>query len=208
MMNKHLSVVFSVLLILVLSGCDSKSPQTGAREEAPTPVETAPVESVEVPIPSSHVWQYLHSYGEEDEGYATYSYILVGRDQRDEKTNSLYYELIDTIQASTADAKVLEDVVPRSSLNIFLIPIESINGNKKPNYKLSKAILSSLSVSSPIKFSKPGPYIITLHYPISNDISDELVDILYIDLTNMHAKAIKEIVRTFKEKVLDQRLEG
>jgi hypothetical protein len=35
-----------------------------------------------------------------------------------------------------------------------------------------------------------------------------VADILYIDLTNMHLAAISELVRTYKNKILNEKLSG
>ena len=155
-------------------------------------------------IPSSHVWQYLHFYGGEELGYATYSYVLVGRDHSNQKSTSLYYDLIKAIKASAVNAESLKNIVSRSSLNLFIIP----KSGADPDYKLSKSLLATLSTTSPLKFSRPGPYIITLYQPISIDNGDKITDILYIDLTDAHRKAIPEIVRTYSEQVTDEELNG
>lgn len=156
-------------------------------------------------LPSEHVWQYLTVYGEEEPDYATYSYVLVGRDHSNEKSTSLYYDLIKAIQASTVNIETLNDIVSRNALNLFIIP----KSGTEPDYELSKSLLASLSTASPLKFSRPGPYIITLYRPISSINSDDKIsEVLYIDLTDAHLKAIPEIVRTYREQVMDEELEG
>lgn len=189
------NVIFYFMVVLILASCTSSG-----RHPA----------SIKIDSPLSHVWQYLQFYGEEELGYATYSYVLVGRDGSNEKSTSLYYELVNTIKASTVNAENLRDIVSNSSLNLFLIPISDTSSTerKEPNYELSKTLLSLLSTTSPLKFSRPGPYIITLYQPISLDNGDKIADILYIDLTGAHLKAIPEIVRTYREKVIDEELSG
>lgn len=160
--------------------------------------------------PTGHVWQYLFSYGDEDYGYATYSYVLVGRDESNQEATSLYFELVKAIQGSTVEADRMTEDASMGNFNLFLIPATDIMGvaSHKPNYGLSKLLLSALSTSSPLKFSRPGPYIITLYQPISFGHQDDVADILYIDLTNMHTVAIPEVVRTYKNKILDENLSG
>lgn len=192
---KRLNSVFYILVALFLTSCIS-----GGISRYPASIDKA--------IPSSHTWQYLDSYGDEDIGYATYSYVLVGRDDNNLKSTSLYYELIKTIQISTVNAEELRAYVPSDRLNIFIIPIANTDNvnNIEPNYKLSKSLLVALSTTTPLAFSRPGPYIVTLHLPIGTENDDKLVDILYVDLTDVHAKAIPEIVRTYSEKVTDNEL--
>ncbi|WP_342866455.1 hypothetical protein [Pseudoalteromonas fuliginea] len=189
-LSNCVNIVFYFLITVVLASCSS----TGSRYPA----------SIDKGIPSSHVWQYLHFYGGEELGYATYSYVLVGRDHSNQKSTSLYYDLIKAIQASTVNAESLKDIVSMSSLNLFIIP----KSGDEPDYELSKSLLASLSTTSPLNFSRPGPYIITLYQPISIDNGDKIADILYIDLTDVHRKAIPEIVRTYREQVIDEELDG
>lgn len=160
--------------------------------------------------PTGHVWQYLFFYGDEDYGYGTYSYVLVGRDESNQDATSLYFELVKAIQGSTVEADRMPEDASMGHFNLFLIPATDIMGvaSHKPNYELSKLLLSALSTSSPLKFSRPGPYIITLYQPISFGHQDDVADILYIDLTNMHPVAIPEVVRTYKNKILDENLNG
>jgi len=160
--------------------------------------------------PTGHVWQYLFTYGEEEYGYATYSYVLVGRDESNEVATSIYFELVKAIQGSTVRADTIPEDTSKFHFNLFLIPAKDNMRDEphKPNYELSKLLLSALSTSSPLKFSRPGPYIITLYQPISFGHQDDVADILYIDLTNVHPTAIPEVVRTYKNKILDENLSG
>lgn len=162
------------------------------------------------PRPTAHVWQYLYSYGDEDNDYATYSYVLVGRDENNQTATSLYLELIKAIRGSTVRAESLPVNASNSNFNLFLIPAKNniSTEHHEPNYELSKLLLAALSTASPLKFSLPGPYIITLYQPISFGNQDEVADILYIDLTNTHLSAIPEVVRTYKSKLLDENLSG
>ena len=160
--------------------------------------------------PFSHAWEYLFSYGDEERGYATYSYVLVGRDNTNQQATFLYYELVKAIQGSTISAETLTEDIPKSKLNVFIIPVASgeDDGQEKPDYELSKLLLASLSISSSLKLSRPGPYIMTLYQPISVASGRTIADVLYVDLTDTHPKALPEIVRTYKENVIEERLDG
>lgn len=178
-----------------------------ARVPGTDPTPTLPPAAA---TPTGHAWQYLTCYGCEEDGYATYSYVLVGRDESNQKATSLYYELVKGIQGSTVEAGKIPQDASIGNFNLFLIPTTAIaeDATHKPNYALSKLLLSALSTSSPLKFSRPGPYIITLYTPISFGQQDDVTDILYMDLTNIHPIAIPEIVRTYKNAVLDGNLRG
>jgi len=152
----------------------------------------------------------LYSYGDEDHGYATYSYVLVGRDEFNQDAISLYLKLISAIQGSTVEVLSLPNNVRAANFNLFLIPAIGKKGDvsPEPNYELSKLLLTALSASSPENFDSPGPYIITLYRPISFRKQDDLADILYIDLTNLHPTAIPEVVSTYKRKILEENISG
>ncbi len=174
---------FSILVILII-GC-SKVYNTGNPSTS-----------------RAHVWKYLHSYNDENDGYATYSYVLVGN-----KNNEIYLTLVEEIQASTPHGDSINNYISSSYLNLFLIPV--IFNSAAPNYELSKALLTILSVYSPVDFSnRPGPYIITLYNPINSKKNEEIADILYLDLTGISPKAISEIIRTYKAKVLKDQPDG
>lgn len=134
----------------------------------------------------------------------------MGRDRNNQKSTSLYYELVKAVQASTVNAEELRDKVSTRFLNLFIIPVTNANNleHLSPNYELSKSLLASLSTTSSLKFSRPGPYIITLYQPIGIGNGHEVADILYVDLTDAHPEAIPEIVRTYRDKVIDSELDG
>ncbi|MFW2373244.1 MAG: hypothetical protein ACN4GM_08990 [Gammaproteobacteria bacterium] len=155
-----------------------------------------------------HVWQNLLSYGEEYSGYGAYTYVLVGRGEKNEKSSALYFKLVEAILDSTSSASSVKHI-PREYLNIFVIPVK-IGSNQysyEPNYDLSKALLTTLSIVSIDVFSRPGPYLITLLKPISNE-ENEMADILYIDLTTMHPASIPEVVRAYKNTVIHDDYSG
>jgi hypothetical protein len=195
--NICLQIFFIVLATIIVAGCSTPTSKSVEPSAARLP-------------PTAHVWQYMYSHDLEDIGYATYSYVLVGRDESNTVATTLYFELVEAIQASTARADSIPDSVSKSRFNLFLIPAV---GDKdaavhEPNYELSKLLLALLSVASPMKFENPGPYIITLAKPINMGEQNEIADVLYVDLTNMHRTAIPEVVRTYKNKLFEENLSG
>jgi hypothetical protein len=187
---------FSVVAVLI-AGCGSGGRKTEGAGDEESP-------------PTAHCWQYLYSYGGEDSGYATYSYVLAGRDESNETASALYLELVKAIRGSTVGVDNLPEEVSRTDFNVFLIPSASDTGagSHDPDYELSKALLASLSTTSPLRFSQPGPYIITLYQPISFGEGVGVADILYIDFTNVQSAAIPEVVRTYKSRISDEELDG
>jgi hypothetical protein len=156
--------------------------------------------------PAAHVWEYLHALGTEPEGYATYSYIVTGRHGSEK-----YLDLVKLIQRSTAGASEMVDILLPEELNIFLIPAINTGSETgiKPDLRFSQQVLTVLSARSPLDFNRPGPYIITLYHPIGKySRRDQVVDMLYVDLTNVHSGAVAEVVRTYKQTVLKKELRG
>ena len=201
MIKTCLQLLSLLIAVAFIASCAATAPDI-AEKSPPVVEEGSP--------PSEHVWQYLYSYGNENHGYATYSYVLVGRDESNQNAASLYFKLVRAITGSTAEADSLSNHLPANKLNLFLIPAIKRGGGVSPgpNYKLSKSLLTVLSASSPTKFDRPGPYIITLYRPISGSKQDDVADVLYIDLTNLHPTAIPELVSTYKRKILEENLRG
>uniref|UniRef100_UPI004056EF39 hypothetical protein n=1 Tax=Candidatus Electronema sp. TaxID=2698783 RepID=UPI004056EF39 len=77
-------------------------------------------------LPSAHVWKYLASFSDEPKNYATYSYVLTGRNGGDK-----YIELVNFIQGSTASAEGMAEskILSPDELNIFLIPALNTDGS-------------------------------------------------------------------------------
>lgn len=213
--TKALNSILSLFLLLLLASCATYESHNTiicsdpAAGPSANPSNTASCSKPST-TPTTHMWQYLDSYQFEKTDYATYSYILVGRDTSNLKSTYLYQELIKSIQGSSINAEMFGTEIPTLYTNLFLIPVtpEDENGNRAPNYELSKLLLASLSASSSVKTTRPGPFIITLQRPITEYRENEQTDILYIDLTDAHPKAIPEIVRAYSEDLLYSDFEG
>lgn len=216
-----LRLLVVVSLLVFLAGCIA--PAGGGdslreRLETAPPADTVPTgeagERVMVKMksrsrPDAHVWSYLYALGEERPGYATYSYVLAGHDDRDSDTTARYLKLVEEIRHSTSASADLEGAVALERLNLFLIPATKDDaGEALPNYNLSKALLTVLSANSAGAFSRPGPYLITLYKPLCAGDDGEIADILYVDFTNIHPDAIPEVVRTYKSRVVDDGVDG
>ena len=155
-------------------------------------------------LPAAHVWEYLSSFGAEPEDYATYSYVLTGRNG-----GSKYIDLVNYIQESTASANEMAESIPPEELNIFLIPsVGTDDTSHKPDYESSRKLLAVLSARTKLNFDRPGPYIITTYQPISKIKKGADVDMLYVDMTNINQGAAKELVRMYKKTVLKKKLNG
>ncbi|KPJ90817.1 MAG: hypothetical protein AMJ53_12860 [Gammaproteobacteria bacterium SG8_11] len=197
--NRKIFLQFIAIGLIVAFAISCRSPEPKVTESP----------STQEP-PTAHVWQYMYAHDFEDIGYAAYSYVLVGRDESNPVASSLYFELVKAIQGSTVRAESIPDNVSKAHFNLFLIPAvgDRDAAFHEPNYELSKLLLTLLSVASPIELTNPGPYIITLPKPISMGDRNEVADILYVDLTHMHQAAIPEVVRTYKNKIFDKKLNG
>jgi hypothetical protein len=159
-------------------------------------------------FPAAHVWARLGGYGEEEEGYATYTYVLIGRDKSHNATWHRYNTLITAVKSSTAESS--PTTADKSLLNLFLIPVSAGEGLNAaaPNDKLSIELLTALSTAFPGKFENPGPYLITLYKPIRYGRPGQIADILFVDLSKMHEKAIQEVVRSYKTKIIESKFQG
>lgn len=157
--------------------------------------------------PRYHVWSYLRSYGNEPKGYATYSYVLAGRDTSDALHAQRYRALVDAIQSSTTGKGDMPPIVQKIMMNIFLIP--AVSDAETWNIGCSLTLVAALSASNSC-FNNPGPFIVTLYHPISfrADQQEEEVTMLFVDLTNIHPDSMSEIVSAYKRRVSQAPLQG
>lgn len=140
-MSRNLAAAFLIsFLLATLSGCNPAPPKS----------------------PSFHVWSYLRSYGEEPDGYATYSYVLAGRDESDGSHMQRYKALVAAIQGGTPSTSDIPQSVQRNLMNLFLIPAG--RDVDAWNVGLSMALATALTASD-ARFHNPGPFIVTLYHP-------------------------------------------
>jgi hypothetical protein len=201
MLKNKISLKRVISLLIILIAAPIVVSCAGPGSGPNTPAGAAPAE---------HFWQYLYAFAGEEPGFATYSYVLVGRDESNPEAVSRYFRLVKAIQASTNNADEIPAYAPKHIFNLFLIPAkkDAVNPSNQPNFELSKLLLTALSASSPQSFSRPGPYLITLYRPIGFGKKDEVADLLYVDLTDAHPTAIAEIVHVYKSEVLSEPLDG
>lgn len=161
-------------------------------------------------LPKAHVWQCLVSLNDEYEDYATYSYVLVGRDENNQPSALRYHKLIDAITGSTARISDSKGILSRESYNIFLIPVITCDASNdvKPNYDVSLKLLASLSAASEYPFTNPGPYIITLYKPIGKGQLESRADVLFLDMSTVHPSAMPEFVKTYKNHLAKHEIDG
>jgi hypothetical protein len=183
MPRKFAAAFLIYLLVLIFNGCMSMSP-------AP------PVEPASKP-PPFHVWSYLRSYGEEPEDYATYSYVLAGRDGSDVSHTRRYNALVAAIKSSSPGADDMPTSVPKNLMNIFMIPAGK--NDDTLNIGLSLSLVAALAASD-VRFNNPGPFIVTVCHPVSFSIDPEIL-MLFVDLTNTHPDAMPEIVNVYKRRI-------
>lgn len=188
------------LLVFGLAACMTSGHQPNPTTGTPLPPAPAPIATP----PSVHVWHYLRAFGAEPSGYATYSYVLAGRDASDAASARRFAALVAAIQDSTPGAADLPGYVERDVMNVFLIPASK--NTDTANIPLSKSLLAALAASDS-RFLKPGPFIVTLHQPISFSGSPDL-SMLFVDLTNTHPLAMSEIATAYKRRLSDRPLKG
>ena len=219
-MSRNFAIAFlTSLFLLTLSGCGTTSREPESEHVVKgvlaEPVVTAvttipplleePVVTATTKPPLHHVWSYLRAYGDEPDGYATYSYVLAGRDQSDESHTQRYKALIAAIKGSTPWTCVFPSSVDNSLINIFFIP--GMGGDTGAlNVGLSMSLVSALKKLD-ARFNNPGPFIVTLYHPISFNPNCE-VTMLFVDLTYTHPDAMAEIATVYKKRISQAPLQG
>lgn len=197
--NRQRSVFYfmTFLLSLALSSCNAVRNSGVGRN-----IDTTP---------KGNLWASLYNYGEEEDGFATYTYVLVGRDGSHRPTRDRYWTLINAITSSTTESDFLRNKALKRYYNLFLIPSvreRSDSGATFPAEKLSMELLTELAIAAPGKFENPGPYLITLHKPIKYGGTEEIADILFLDLSNTPIEGIKEYIRAYKERIVHKKVTG
>jgi hypothetical protein len=172
----------------------------------PCPAPGMPAYTPQAPaiVPSAHIWSYFTSFEDVKPIYATYSYILSGKNRQDKPASERYLKLIEAVQAASD-----EHIAPGNSsknYNVFLIPQRTSNNTEPdPNYELSRNLLTLLKQRTRNKiFDRPGPYIITLYQPITSQHDEKYVHILYLDLSGMPIESFKEFVSIYEQRLTER----
>jgi hypothetical protein len=181
--------LFLTLGVLILQCCNS------------TKVENA---QSSIEFPRTHQWQYITTFGQEVDGYATYSYILVARNHVGEAWDK-YLLLKQEIINTTANSAFVASLVNKDLVNVFVI-LKNDEANSEGN--LNHLFLNILATQTDLDLTNPGPYIVTLSQDLSGGSAQEQKDLMFVDLTNVHSLAIPELVSTYKNHVESQQIEG
>ena len=206
----------SVLLVLALTSCNTTESKKGIEKKGQTSADgTTEIPRTRSafpriqPVVTAHLWNDFSGFGKEEEGFATYTYVLIGRDKSHKATWTRYKNLIAAIKSSTAENDRTK-IVDKSLFNLFLVPIVGGEGPdaKSPNDKLSIELLTALSTAFPGKFENPGPFLITLDKPISYGHPREIANIIFVDLSKMNDKVNQEIVRAYKRNIAESEMKG
>ena len=206
-----LSLIISTYpLLSLLSGCqgvafsiqnsleDGSAPTAAAIMEAP--VIVAPMKTY------NHVWQKLSRFDAVKDEYGLYTYVLTNRSASDNIASNRFNKLVYSIENTTSEADLQLSKNEKGTLNVFLIPYDKYLASV--DQELAKRLLLSLSINSKRDFPGAGPYLFTIHKPIQLGKSNELIDILYVDLSNMHEKAFDELIKVYKTSVTDSNFHG
>jgi hypothetical protein len=226
---KSLFRIFAVLMLftLFIVACTHKvvlktAPAPTAEEPAPAP---APVEEPETQTKGTvlyHVWGALGYYGMEQKeypGYSIYTYVLFNSNLPDaESVEGRRYDAI--LRA------VLQDVMPqqignnagwpKNETNIFCIPFvtrfpKNNDALYKYSFKLSQEYLAVLQGSATKNSElfkrlahRPGPFLISLYEPMTRLQGKNVTKMLYLDLTDMPADGMRQILDAYKQRLGDE----
>ena len=202
-----------IILLLFLSGCAYTSEQSVIQTQTwsqPKPTtntivltdhseHTRGFFSEETNV-YNNVWRYTKK-SVINKGFGLYNYVLTSRTEEDKIASARYHKLVAAITSSTSSFDELPEPTNLGQLNLFLIP-----GSKSIDEKGAKNLLTAISINSKHDFSGPGPYLFTMSGTIEN--SQDLVNMLYVDLSNTHEGAFNEMIDVYKKQVIDSKLVG
>ena len=205
-----LSLIISTYpLLSLLSGCQGVAFSIqNSLEDGSAPIAAAIMEAPVIVAPMevyTHVWQPLSKFDAVEE-YGLYTYVLTNRSASDKIASNRFNKLVYSIKNATYKADLQLSPTEKLKLNVFLIPYDKYLASV--DQELAKRLLLSLSINSKRDFPGAGPYLFTTHKPIQLGKSNELIDILYVDLSNMHEKAFDELIEVYKASVTDSNFHG
>ncbi len=203
----------AVLLVvaMMMAGCSAN--QAVNIELPPVPVAT-PKGDI-----SYHVWGALLSYGAEQKeypGYAVYTYLLFNSNQADVSTSEgkrydaiLRAVLLDVKSPTVGTAAGW----PKDNTNIFCIPfvnryVDKDNALKKYDFDNAQKYLAVLQRSvknNPDLLNRlkhrSGPFLISLCEPLPRLQGRAATSLLYLDLTDMPAAGMREVLDGYKDRL-------
>lgn len=180
-------------------------------------VDTPMVFRIPPQILLGHDFQNIYKFGEEYGFYAAFSYVLIPSDSSHGKSLEKYRVLVDEItgfsSAAIDEIKLLgEQNSEAENKNLFILPM--LNGQwddqgyPVPNYRISKSILSSVRVNSELGLFGTGPYVITTTRPIAEINQVGEVNLLYLNLSNVHIDAIPSAVEVYRQTLYEDGVDG
>lgn len=135
----------------------------------------------------AHLYEYLHEFGGETTEYGAYSYVL---GEPSTRLDRIRQEIV----TSTAQSGSFVGS-NRGRYNVFQIP---------NTVDLGKQILAALDAATPTcRFSRRGPYIVTLHQPLTST-DDDVQQLLFVDLTDLNEALIPELLEAYKNVIVDK----
>lgn len=160
------------------------------------------------------IYSELFKWDHEPQGYAYYSYVLLGRQHVTDESLAKYEVLERALRNKVTSAEkwsALEENANTRKLiasrsNLFLFPRTRCTLKtceafvSEPDYDLSQALLDVLVVDlSTHQLSGSGPYIVTLNQPISfyTGVDDTQIKLLFFDLSDLSLKAVPAVVKAY-----------
>jgi len=194
----------------------------------PKPVEPPPAarEEISKGTVSYHVWGALLSVGMEQReypNYAVYTYVLFNSNQPDaasregERYNAILRAvLLDAKSANVGGAAGW----PKDETNIFCIPLMNRNVTKetilaKYDFEISQQYLGAIQMSvtnnqdllDRLKH-RPGPFLMSFYEPMSKLQGKPATRLLYLDLTDMPAAGMREVLDAYRDRLESEPLKN
>lgn len=196
------ALFLAIISILSFAGCSETAAVRGSKMQQTTP--------------KFHVWDSLTEKGKEKDGYALYTYVIFRDEERDstKEIGRRYEGLLDAIMSTISTPQDAEEY-PKKESNIFYIPYNThlskrpaVSPLKDYNFSLArkyiahlrKAIEKSDTKAFERLDSKPGPFLISLRYPLGKTKGD-ITTLLFADLSSRHPAAMKEVVAAYKQRI-------
>ena len=175
--------------------------------------------------PTAHAWQAFYDQGDEAQGYAMYTYVLIGSPLDEALPARELERYRATLAAIIGDTLTVEEAVGvtgdeeelrrrMATLNVFLLPatraLEHAADLAAYDSTLARRYLSELAYlrqrrggDGEALRNAPGPFFVSVAWPLRVAAGSEGGYLLFADLSRANPAAIREAVHAYKEWLID-----
>lgn len=220
-MIRERSLGLLVIATLLLAGCAGALPRAAPPPADETWKPATRGNGGSLNIPKYHVWSPLTGYGHEEQGYALYTYVILGWTVQDPRSpeGERYERLLEAVvqAVQTAGEALRKPGKPdghlRRECNVFYLPLlkQELSKGASPlasynmvlGQRIKAALVQALQQEPEIARrldQGAGPFLVSLPGPLSTS-GPRITRLLLADLSRTHPAAMKEVVAAYRKQL-------